>query len=99
MISKKDVEYIANLARISLDKKEKEKFSKDLAKILEYVNKINKLNLEGVSPTSHVVELKSITREDKKIKNLDSDKNLKLLKLVPHLKENYIKTKEILKEK
>ncbi|MCK4262278.1 Asp-tRNA(Asn)/Glu-tRNA(Gln) amidotransferase subunit GatC [bacterium] len=63
-ISKKDVEHVAKLARLRLAEEEKEKFGKQLSEILEYVKKLNELDTEKVEPTSHVVPLKNVMRED-----------------------------------
>jgi len=59
-----DVEKIAQLAKLKLTQDEKEKFTKELSQIIVYVEKLNELNLENVSPTSHVVDLKNVMRED-----------------------------------
>jgi aspartyl-tRNA(Asn)/glutamyl-tRNA(Gln) amidotransferase subunit C len=65
MISKKDVEYVASLARIHLQKDEVDHLTKDLEQILEYMNKLNALDVSTVEPTSHVLPLKNVHREDK----------------------------------
>jgi len=64
MITKKDVEYVANLARLELSEEEKEKFTKQLSAILEYMDKLKKLNTENIKPTAHALELKNVWRED-----------------------------------
>lgn len=75
-ISKKDVEYVAKLARLKLSEKEKEKFTKQLDQILKYVDKLNELDTEKVKPTSHVLPLKNVFREDKAGKSLKVEKVL-----------------------
>lgn len=65
MISQKDVQYIASLARIHLDEGEISRLTKDLEGILEYVAKLEKLDVADVKPTSHVLPLKNVYREDK----------------------------------
>ncbi len=64
-ITKKDVEHVAKLARLKLTEEEKEKFGKQLSRILEYVEKLNELDTDKAEPTSHVVPLKNVMREDK----------------------------------
>lgn len=64
-ISREEVEYIANLARIKMEQEELEKFTTQLDKILEYINKLNELDTEKVSPTSHIVNLKNVVRQDR----------------------------------
>ncbi|HXX58031.1 MAG TPA: Asp-tRNA(Asn)/Glu-tRNA(Gln) amidotransferase subunit GatC [Thermodesulfovibrionales bacterium] len=58
------VEHIAHLARLSLSESEKELFSGQLGGILEYVRKLNELDTSGVDPTSHVLEMNNVMRED-----------------------------------
>ena len=65
MISKKDVEYAANLSRINLDDKELSKLTKQLEGILALVNKLNEVDISDVEPMSHVLELNNVFREDK----------------------------------
>ena len=50
MITKKDVEHIARLSRIELDGHDEDKLEKDLAGILDFVNKLNEVDTAGVEP-------------------------------------------------
>ena len=75
-ITKKDVEYVAKLARLKLSEKEKEKFAKHLDQILKYIDKLNELDTKKVKPTSHVLPLKYVFREDKVGKSLKVEKVL-----------------------
>ena len=59
-----DVEKIAQLAKLRLTEDEKAKLTKELSQIISCVEKLNELNLEHVPPTSHVLELKNVMRED-----------------------------------
>ncbi|KJU82223.1 Glu-tRNAGln amidotransferase, C subunit [Candidatus Magnetobacterium bavaricum] len=63
-ISQKDVHHIAALSRLSLTEEEKELFGSQLNDILLYVNKLNELDTTDVPPTSHVVPLQNIFRDD-----------------------------------
>jgi len=58
------VEHIAHLARLSLSEAEKAKFSLQLGSILEYVATLNELDTSGIEPTSHVLEMNNVMRED-----------------------------------
>ncbi len=69
-IDRKEVRYIAHLARLQLTVEEEEKFSRQLGEILAYVDKLKGVDTENVPPTSHVFALKNIFREDKKKKSL-----------------------------
>jgi len=63
-IDKAQVEYVANLARISLSEEEKQIFTEQLGKIIEYVEKLNELDTSGVMPMAHATGLKNVFRED-----------------------------------
>lgn len=60
----KQVEHIAGLARLWITDEEKETFVSQLSNILEYVEKLNGLDTSGVEPTSHVIELTNVMRDD-----------------------------------
>lgn len=64
MISKKDVEYVAGLARIHLREGETDHLTKDLENILLYIQKLDTLDVVHVQPTSHVLPLKNVHRKD-----------------------------------
>ena len=56
----KDVEYIANLARLEFKEEEKEKFTEQFNRILEYIDKLNELDTTDVEPLYHVIDLKNV---------------------------------------
>ncbi len=58
------VEYISKLARLSVSEEEKETFSTQLNRILSYMEKLNELDTKDVEPTSHVVSLSNVMRDD-----------------------------------
>ncbi len=64
MITRAIIRNIANLSRIHLEDHELDHLTKDLEKILEYVVKLEKLDVKRVKPTSHVLPLKNVYRED-----------------------------------
>lgn len=64
MISKQDVQYIADLSRIHIPEQELERFTQDLEKILHHIDKLNELDVDNVPPTSHVLSLENVYRED-----------------------------------
>lgn len=63
-ITKKEVEHVANLARLELSEAEKEQFAGQLNAILKYAEKLNGLDTTGIEPTSHVLPLANVMRED-----------------------------------
>lgn len=76
-ISEKEVEHIANLARIELTEEEKRNFTEQFNTILEYFEIINDLDTEDVPPTSHVLDVTNAFREDKVIPSLAVEEVLK----------------------
>ena len=63
-VSEKDIEHVALLGRLHLSPDEKKGLTQDLNMILEYVEKINELNTSQVEPTSHILPIRNVTRED-----------------------------------
>jgi aspartyl-tRNA(Asn)/glutamyl-tRNA(Gln) amidotransferase subunit C len=65
MLSRDQVLHVARLARLELTDEEVERFSGELAKVLDYIEKISELgDLEDVEPTSHVVAVENAFRPD-----------------------------------
>lgn len=64
MISHDDVRYVARLARLELEPGELDRYSQQLSTILNHIDKISELDLSGVEPTSHVISLANVFRED-----------------------------------
>ena len=60
----KTIEYLAMLSRLDLTQGEKEKFSKQLEKIVAHVEKLNELKTDNVEPTAHVLDINNVYRED-----------------------------------
>jgi len=63
-VSLNDVEHVAKLARLVLTDEEKERFTKQLNDILQYAHKLNELDTSGVEPTTHVLPVRNVMRED-----------------------------------
>lgn len=59
-----DIDYTAKLARINLSPEEKERFSGQLDKILEYVEKLGELDTSAVEPTAHPHPVDNVWQED-----------------------------------
>jgi aspartyl-tRNA(Asn)/glutamyl-tRNA(Gln) amidotransferase subunit C len=75
-ITKDEVLYVADLARLNLDAAAIEKFAGQIGEILEYVDKLNEVNTDGVKPTSHAISLTNAFREDEPSEHLDREKAL-----------------------
>ncbi len=75
-ITKQEVEHVAKLARLDLSAQEKEKLTQQLSNILTYVEKLNELDTKGVEPTSHVLDIKNVMRDDVAAPGLAQDRAL-----------------------
>jgi aspartyl-tRNA(Asn)/glutamyl-tRNA(Gln) amidotransferase subunit C len=69
-ISKEVVKYIAHLARIELKDQELQTLTHQLLDILAYMEKLKKLDVSNISPTSHVLTLSNVYRQDKQAPSL-----------------------------
>ncbi len=70
------VDYLAKLIRIELTDEERDLFSRQLADILEYVNQLKEVDIEGVEPMYHAVALTNRFRKDEVRPSLDREKAL-----------------------
>ncbi|MED3662484.1 Asp-tRNA(Asn)/Glu-tRNA(Gln) amidotransferase subunit GatC [Ureibacillus sp. FSL K6-8385] len=94
-LTKEEVKHVAHLARLALTDEEVEKFTEQLGAITEYVQTLNELDTTNVEPTSHVLPIVNVMREDVAEKGLDLEKvllNVKehengLVKVPPILEE------------
>ena len=73
MIDRDQVLHVAKLARLKVTDVEVDRMAEELSKILEHVETMNELDLEGVEPTSHVVDLTNVLREDVPRDGLDKE--------------------------
>jgi aspartyl-tRNA(Asn)/glutamyl-tRNA(Gln) amidotransferase subunit C len=64
VIDRDQVLHVAKLARLRLSDEEVGRMGDELSTILDHIEKLNELDLEGVEPTSHVVELENVLRDD-----------------------------------
>ena len=95
-VTVKDVEYIAGLARLEFSDEEKQKFTHQLNRILEYVEKLNELNTDAVEPLSHVIDLKNRFRDDVVKPGLGTEE---ALKNAPSRTEKFFKVPKVIGEK
>ncbi|HTG01540.1 MAG TPA: Asp-tRNA(Asn)/Glu-tRNA(Gln) amidotransferase subunit GatC [Nitrospirota bacterium] len=75
-ISTHEVEHVAKLARLEFSDEEKEKLTEQLSNILTYVEKLNELDTAGVEPTSHVLDISNVMRDDAAAASLPQDRAL-----------------------
>jgi aspartyl-tRNA(Asn)/glutamyl-tRNA(Gln) amidotransferase subunit C len=73
VIDREQVLHVARLARLQLTSEEVERMAGELSNVLGWIETINELDLEGVPPTSHVVEVANALRPDEPRPSLDRE--------------------------
>ena len=94
-ITRKEVEYVARLARLELSDEEKEQFTGQLESILEYIDQLNRLDTSGVPPTSHVLALKNVWREDV-LDESSGELRERILSNAPEREGDFFKVKKVI---
>lgn len=92
-ITEEQTRKVAEMARLKLTDEEVKRFTQQLDKLIEYAEQLNELPTENVEPTSHVLELKNVMREDHARTMISREE---ALKNVPEQKDGLIKVPAIL---
>ncbi|MBP0726009.1 Asp-tRNA(Asn)/Glu-tRNA(Gln) amidotransferase subunit GatC [Bacillus sp. RG28] len=92
-ITMDEVKHVAHLARLAVTEEEAEKFAKQLGAIIEFAEELNELDTTNVKPTTHVLKMRNIMREDKPAKGLPLED---VLKNAPDHQDGQIKVPTIL---
>lgn len=95
-VTKKDVEKIAELARLKFTEEELENFTPQMNEILSYMDKLNELDTENVKPLSHPVEQTNVFREDELKPSISTED---ALKNAPSKNEHHFKVPKVIGEK
>ena len=72
-VTTKDVEYIAQLSRLTIPESEMEKFTEQFNQILNYADILNELDTKGIEPTAHVLPLSNVLREDVAVEGVSQE--------------------------
>jgi aspartyl-tRNA(Asn)/glutamyl-tRNA(Gln) amidotransferase subunit C len=75
-LSKETVQYVADLSRLELGPDELQKLSKQLQAILDFIDQLKELDISGIEPTSHILPLSNVFREDTPAACLPIEKTL-----------------------
>lgn len=75
-IARETVEHIARLARLKMGPDEIERYRRDLAAILAYIEQLNELDTEAVAPTAHPLAAHTVLRDDELRESYDPDRAL-----------------------
>lgn len=96
-----NVDHIAKLARIELTEKEKEKFAKELAKILDFIGQLGRVDTKKVGPLYQTTGLINSYREDRNLKHFEMDEDLtnKLIGQAQEHEGRFVKVKSVFERK
>ena len=72
-ITEKEIEHVANLARLNLTVEEKQRLTKELADIIGFADKLNELDTQGIEPTAHVLPISNVLRKDETRPSFDRE--------------------------
>ncbi|ABS20660.1 Asp-tRNA(Asn)/Glu-tRNA(Gln) amidotransferase subunit GatC [Bacillus cytotoxicus] len=92
-ISVENVKHVAHLARLAITDQEAEKFQKQLDAIVTFAEQLNELDTTNVKPTTHVLTMRNVMREDVPEQGLPVEE---VLKNAPDHKENQIRVPAVL---
>lgn len=94
MLTKKEVEHIAKLARLGLSGKEIEVFQGELSSILDYVSQLQEADISNIEPISNITGAKNVFRKDE-AKKIEIESVKKIMDEAPDLQGGYIKVKAV----
>lgn len=95
-VSKKNVEKIAELARLKFSEEKLENFTLEMNEILNYMEKLNELDTENVKPLSHPVEQTNVFRDDKLKPSITTEE---ALRNAPEKDEHHFKVPKVIGDK
>ena len=93
LITKETVQHVAHLARIELSTLELEKLVLQLQDILDFIDKLKKIDIKGINPTSHILPINNVLREDVPGVSLSIDK---ALTNAPHREGNFFAVPQVI---
>ena len=93
MSQKINIDQIAELARLNLKAEEREKLSRDLEKIIGYVDQLGELKTEAVEPTTHVLRIENVFRKDAAVPSRIREE---VLKYAPKREGNFFKVPKVI---
>lgn len=92
MLSPDEVEHVAQLARIEINKQEKEKYTEDLSAIIDYVTELENAPTQNIESISQISGLSNIARTDEIVPSLSNEK---VLLNAPEKQDGFIKVKKV----
>jgi aspartyl-tRNA(Asn)/glutamyl-tRNA(Gln) amidotransferase subunit C len=95
IIDPETVERVARLARLALTEGDRERFGGQIGLILEYCGRLNETPLTDVPPTSHVVPITNVLRDDVVTPSLSRDE---VLAQAPAARDGFFQVPRVLEE-
>ena len=92
VITIKDVEHVAKLARLELTEEEKELYTKQLGDVLKYVDQMNEVDTSNVKPMTQVIDFCNVMREDKVVQEISKEA---LMSNAPEVEGDFFKVPKI----
>lgn len=92
-ITREEVLHVARLARLAMSDEEIDLFTKQLSDILAYIDKLNELDTRDIEPTSHILPVRNVFREDKVRESLDREY---ILKNAPDRREEFFRVPKVI---
>ena len=92
-ITSDDVQHVATLARLEFNETDIEEFTHQLARILDYIGKLNELDTTEVPPTSHPLTLRNVVKEDVAKSSYNRDV---VLERAPSAEEGYFEVPKVI---
>jgi aspartyl-tRNA(Asn)/glutamyl-tRNA(Gln) amidotransferase subunit C len=92
-ITKEQIQHIAVLSRLNLSEEEKDLFGSQLSSILDYMDQLNELDTRETEPTSHVLSLSNVMRDDILTSSLPGEE---ALRNAPYHSENFYRVPKII---
>jgi len=94
MLTKDEVQHIAQLARIGVTDEEVEKYQKELSAILDYFEQLKEVDTENVDSIGHITGMENIYREDT-VQDFGNKGKKEILENAPETKDDYIQVKSV----
>ena len=92
-LTREEVRHVATLARLRLTSEEEDRFTEQLDNILQYMEKLNRLDTSKVEPFTHAVDISHTLREDKVTNRPDTEA---LLANAPDRDQTFFKVPKII---
>ncbi len=96
MITEKEIQHIAKLARLNFKKEELKKFQREFSKILDYIEKLKEVDISKVEADFQKSFLKNVIRNDEPKEKLKLEIAKKLIEAMPSTQDNYLKVKKVI---